>query len=83
MATGLLELVYVFSLTILFAPFLEVPYEIAVHTGDIRGAGTNANVFLVLYGEKGKSEEHWLRNKTDNFERGQVDKFKVFKISRI
>lgn len=50
-----------------------------VYTGDVRGAGTDANVMLVLYGEKGKSEEFSLRNKSDNFERNQVDKFKVRK----
>ena len=48
-----------------------------VHTGDVRGAGTDANVILTLYGEKGKSDEFKLRNKTDNFERAKVDKFKV------
>ena len=48
-----------------------------VHTGDVRGAGTNANVFLVMYGEKGKSDQFNLRNRSDNFERGQADKFKV------
>lgn len=57
---------------------LEIPYEIEVHTGDVRGAGTNSNVFIVLYGKEKKSEEHWLRNKTDNFERNQIDKFKVW-----
>ena len=57
---------------------LEIPYEIEVHTGDVRGAGTNSNVFILLYGKEKKSEEHWLRNKTGNFERNQVDKFKVW-----
>ena len=57
--------------------WLEIPYEVVVYTGDVRGAGTDANVMLVLYGEKGKSEEFSLRNKSDNFERNQVDKFKV------
>ena len=56
---------------------VEIPYEVAIHTGDVRGAGTDANVILVLYGEKGKSDEFKLRNKTDNFERAKVDKFKV------
>eukprot|EP00794_Sanderia_malayensis_P016965 gene16965-18674_t len=55
----------------------KIPYEVEVYTGDVRGAGTNANVFIVLYGEQGKSDEFSLRNKTDNFERAQVDKFKV------
>lgn len=56
---------------------LENVWNVAVHTSDIRGAGTDANVFMVLYGDKGKSEEIPLRNKTDNFERGNVDKLKV------
>lgn len=55
----------------------KIPHEVTVYTGDVRGAGTNANVFLVIYGENGKSDQFDLRNKSDNFERGQVDKFKV------
>ena len=55
----------------------EIPYEVTVWTGDIRGAGTDANVFLQMYGEYGKSETYQLRNRTDNFEQGQMDKFKV------
>ena len=56
---------------------VEIPYEVTVYTGDVRGAGTNANVFVVMYGENGKSDRFDLRNKSDNFERAQVDKFKV------
>ena len=56
---------------------VEIPYEVTVYTGDVRGAGTNANVFLVMYGENGKTDRFDLRNKSDNFERAQVDKFKV------
>jgi len=48
-----------------------------VWTGNVKGAGTDSNVFLQMYGEAGKTEEHQLRNRTDNFEQGQVDKFKV------
>ncbi|RDD42008.1 Lipoxygenase homology domain-containing protein 1 [Trichoplax sp. H2] len=55
----------------------KIPYQISVHTGDIRHAGTDSNVFAVIYGENGKTEELKLRNKSDNFERGQVDVFKV------
>ncbi|KAL3842214.1 hypothetical protein ACJMK2_020253, partial [Sinanodonta woodiana] len=54
-----------------------IPYEITVWTGDVRGGGTDANVFIQLYGEDGKTEECFLRNKTDNFEQGHEDKFKV------
>ena len=55
----------------------EIPYEVIVYTGNATGAGTDANVVLTLCGEKGKSDEFKLRNKTDNFENGKVDKFKV------
>jgi len=54
-----------------------LPYEVTVTTGDLLKAGTDADVFLQLYGEDGKSEEMKLRNRTDNFERKAVDKFKV------
>ena len=55
----------------------EIAYEITVFTGAERSAGTDANVFLQIYGVDGKTEETQLRNRTDNFETGQVDKFKV------
>ncbi|XP_074659812.1 lipoxygenase homology domain-containing protein 1-like [Tubulanus polymorphus] len=54
-----------------------LPYEVTVWTGTKRGAGTDANVFIQMYGENGKTEEYKLRNRTDNFESGQVDKFKI------
>lgn len=57
--------------------FAAIPYEVTVWTSDIKGAGTDANVFLQMYGENGKTEELQLRNKTDNFEKAAVDKFKV------
>ena len=60
---------------------LEVPYEVEVHTGDVRGAGTNSSVFIQLYGEDKKSEVIYLRTKSDDFERAHVDKFKVRRIS--
>ena len=57
-----------------------------MHTSDLRGAGTDANVHLVAYGkatgkdkdvEYRKSDEIVLENKGDNFESGQTDKFKI------
>ena len=51
---------------------VKIPWEVEVHTSDVKNAGTNANVFMVLYGDKGKTDEIELRNKTDNFERNQV-----------
>ena len=51
-------------------------------TGDISNAGTDANVFVQMYGASGKkSDECQLRNKSDNFEQGACDKFKVEKLT--
>jgi hypothetical protein len=57
-------------------------WHVSVYTADERGAGTDANVILVIYGknadgESVKSDEVKLENKGDNFEAGQVDKFKI------
>lgn len=57
--------------------WVEIFYEVMVYMGDVRGVGINVNVFFVMYGENGKFDQFDLRNKFDNFERGQVDKFKV------
>ena len=59
---------------------------VSVYTSDLRGAGTDANVWLVAYGKSygkskqatyHKSDEIQLENKGDNFEAGEVDKMKV------
>ncbi|MGH0156164.1 UNVERIFIED_CONTAM: hypothetical protein FKN15_047648 [Acipenser sinensis] len=52
-------------------------YEITVHTGNVRAAGTNASVFIQIYGEKGKTELISLQNRSNNFERGSTEVFKV------
>ncbi len=36
-----------------------VSYEISVFTGKTTGAGTDANVFLVIHGEERSSGEKW------------------------
>ena len=46
-------------------------------TGDCRGAGTDANVFIQLFGENGKTGTHNLDSSSNDFERGQVDEFSV------
>ena len=38
-----------------FLPASVTTYEVHVTTGDIRGAGTDANVFVTLFGENGDS----------------------------
>ncbi|XP_040192273.1 lipoxygenase homology domain-containing protein 1 [Rana temporaria] len=54
-----------------------INYEVTVTTGNVRGAGTNANVFMQLYGEHGKTEETTLRSRSNDFERGAEDIFKI------
>ncbi|VEL09029.1 unnamed protein product [Protopolystoma xenopodis] len=61
----------------------SIPYEVTVYTGDLAGAGTDATVWLQIYGdraEKNKTEVHFLRSRSDNFERGAVDKFKIIEM---
>ena len=55
----------------------ETVWNVWLWTSDMRGAGTDANVFMTLYGDKGETDEVPLGNATDNFEQGQLDKFKV------
>ncbi len=42
-----------------------------------RGAGTDANVFIELHGDKGSVGRTRLDNATNNFERGRRDEFTV------
>lgn len=52
-------------------PYLEKIYIVTVQTGNVRGAGTDANVYITLYGSNGSSEEKRLDNDPTNFERGK------------
>ena len=54
-------------------------YKVAVKTSDIRGAGTDANVSMTMFGEgpdgqKTKSADMKLENSNNNFERCMVRK---------
>ncbi|KAK7896482.1 hypothetical protein WMY93_021807 [Mugilogobius chulae] len=53
----------------------KFPWSLWIWTSDVKGAGTDAQVFLQIYGENGKSDEIKLENNSDSFEQGQVDKF--------
>ncbi|XP_068933675.1 lipoxygenase homology domain-containing protein 1 isoform X3 [Petaurus breviceps papuanus] len=61
-----------------FTP-MDVPrynkYDIKVYTGDVIGAGTDADVFINIFGEYGDTGERRLESEKDNFERGAEDKF--------
>jgi PLAT/LH2 domain len=55
---------------------IECEFTVKVYTGDEFGAGTDANVYLTLYGELGESGERQLKD-SDNknpFEKSQVIK---------
>lgn len=55
----------------------KVFYEIEVHTGTIRGAGTDANVEIEIIGDTDFTGKMKLENSRDNFEKGKVDLFKM------
>eukprot|EP01043_Picozoa_sp_COSAG02_P027297 COSAG02_NODE_1603_length_11734_cov_5.828105_5_plen_2279_part_00 len=52
-------------------------YILTVVTSDVRGAGTNAKVYVSLYGEHGEIEERKLPSKRKHFERKRHDVFKL------
>lgn len=53
-----------------------IPYQVSVHTADKRGAGTDANVFINMFGERGDTGDRPLLKSSTNrnkFERKQVN----------
>ncbi|XP_028915161.1 lipoxygenase homology domain-containing protein 1 [Ornithorhynchus anatinus] len=58
---------------------MDVPrvnkYVVKVYTGDLTGCGTDADVFINIFGEHGDTGERRLENEKDNFEKGAEDKF--------
>uniref|UniRef100_G3T1Y4 Lipoxygenase homology PLAT domains 1 n=1 Tax=Loxodonta africana TaxID=9785 RepID=G3T1Y4_LOXAF len=55
-------------------------YRVTVCTGELEGAGTDANVYLCLYGDVGDTGERLMyncRNNTDLFEKGNADEFTI------
>ena len=58
------------------AALTPVTYEVVVHTGKEEGAGTDANVYITIFGVNGNTGKHALKQGGRAlFERGQVDKF--------
>lgn len=54
-----------------------INYEVTVVTGDVTFAGTNARVFIQMYGEKGKTEIVILESRSNNYERNATEIYKV------
>ena len=61
----------------LILTLVGLKYSIIVETGDVRGAGTDANVFVALSGSKGHTEKKKLESHPENFERGRKDEFTI------
>ncbi|KAI5096357.1 lipoxygenase-like domain-containing protein 1, partial [Silurus meridionalis] len=55
----------------------KYPWSLWIFTSEMKGAGTDAQIFIQIYGEKGKSDEMKLESKSDSFEQGQCDKFLI------
>ena len=57
-----------------FLHVAEINYIVKVFTGDVHGAGTDANIFLKITGEFGDTGEIQLKHSDhmNKFERGQV-----------
>eukprot|EP00795_Rhopilema_esculentum_P007526 gene7526-13307_t len=61
-----------------------VDYEITVMTGESPSAGTDANVFVVIYGDAGDTGKRWLKNSKsfgEPFAKGNIDVFDVNAVS--
>lgn len=54
-----------------------ISYTVSVTTGDRRGAGTDANVYVKVIGTKGHSGDRLLESPGNNFERGKTDVFGI------
>jgi hypothetical protein len=59
-------------------PSTVANYIVTVVTGDVEGAGTNANVYITLHGETGNSPETQLRDaNVDTFEHNAWNDFTI------
>ncbi|TKC40963.1 hypothetical protein EI555_011224, partial [Monodon monoceros] len=59
-------------------PLDIVLYSVQIFTGNVPGAGTDAKVYITIYGDLGDTGERYLgksENRTNKFERGTADTF--------
>ena len=62
----------------MYFSYIATSYHVSVKTGDIRNAGTDANVFLQIFGAKDDTGRMRLKqslNTSNKFERNRIDKF--------
>lgn len=58
-------------------------YKIEVNTSDVKNAGTDANVHIVVFGVGGNTGKVRLSNSKNNFERATEDSFSVTKLANV
>jgi len=54
-----------------------IKYQVDVYTGDVWGGGTDANIYITLYGDRGDTGVRQLYAETKGvyFKQGQVGRF--------
>ncbi len=57
--------------------YLGIIYNVQVMTGDVRGAGTNSKIHMVMHGSKGLKNSGKVFLEGGAFERGLIDTFNV------
>ncbi|EDO39591.1 predicted protein, partial [Nematostella vectensis] len=60
--------------------FFLATYNLSIKVGDVKGSGTDGNVYIQLFGEKGNTAKIQLRQAGDQknrFEKGRTYKFTV------
>ena len=76
---GMSKYCWLLCVGIFFVP--DVAYNLTFKTGDMPYAGTDANVTLQLFGDKGQTEKIMLRQESGKtlkrFDRGRTDRFTV------
>lgn len=64
----------------LFFFFFVATYNLSIKVGDVKGSGTDGNVYIQLFGERGNTAKIQLRQAGDarnKFEKGRTYKFTV------
>lgn len=65
-----------------FVSTIKPNFEVFVKTGDVKGAGTNSNVYITFIDQDGNRSKDTLLDCTwrDDFEKGNLDLFKLGKV---
>lgn len=64
-------------LAILYILGRKIRYQITVLTGTVTYAGTDANVYIQMFGAKTTTKKLTLDDEKNNFEKGMTDIFEV------